>query len=167
MVASLPANADRRSSWCAAPLPVVEAAKAQTNVTPQEAALRELVVDVLRELALVRYAHWPSLPLACCGRAPIFEGEPLESRKVLHVGGHQNEIVNARYRGDLAVNVWSWTTKSFLPRSLESMPGCSLLVVGKYRERLEDDVAQVGFELSFALARLEPFAPVGQLVPHH
>jgi len=45
----------------------------------------------------------------------------------------------------LAVNVWSWTTNSFLPGSLESMPGCSFLVVGKYRERLEDDVAQVGF----------------------
>jgi len=36
------------------------------------------------------YADWPWLLLACCGRGPIFEGQPLESRKVLHVGGHQD-----------------------------------------------------------------------------
>ncbi len=75
--------------------------------------------------------------------------------------------MNVGYRGYLAVNVWALTTNSFLPHSLDGMPRGSFLIVGKYRERLEDDIAQVGVKLGFALARFKAFASVGQLVPHH
>ncbi len=40
--------------------------------------------------AAAQRAAWPSLLLVSRARGPVLDGEALESRKVLHVGGHQN-----------------------------------------------------------------------------
>src|SRR5438093_12504050 len=68
-------------------------------------------------------------------------------------------------RGDLTVDERRRPPQRFKPRPLFAMPRCRSLVVRQDRERSLDDVTEIGFERSPALAFWQPPTPIRKLVP--
>ena len=97
---------------------------------------------------------------------PVFQLQPLESTEVLHVGGHDYQLVHSRDGGNLAVRCRGRTTSFPQTCPLARVPPGSFLVVGKNRQRAANRLFQIDLDRSTLLRRTQEGDSISKLVPN-
>jgi ribonuclease R len=97
---------------------------------------------------------------------PVLHLDTLEAGEVLHVDGHERQLVHVGYGGDLPVDEGRRLSQPLEPGSLDTMPVGSILVVGQHGKRREHHILEIGLDRVATLAAREPLAPKRQLVPN-
>lgn len=102
----------------------------------------------------------------CLGLRPVFDDEVSETVEVSNVRCHEDQVVDARDRGDLSVNVGLGLAEALLASSLDTVPVRGLRIIRQDRKGPANHVLQVRLQFLFPLPSGKARAAVGQLVPH-
>jgi hypothetical protein len=75
--------------------------------------------------------------------SPVLDDQVFESPKILHVRGHDNQVIGAGNRRNLSVRSARRSTAFPQARAFTRVPGRGLLVIGKDRQNAPHDLFKV------------------------